>query len=213
MYIGEEEGYALSAILSSILVEDDADQADAGDFPNNIQEFFWVRCGENDGDDWICCGILTNGAYFLYKGGCDYTGFDCQGGMELWVSKRWQNIVDHAMDEETYRLYQMINDTETSEKDTEEAEEEDEDTYKGYGKTCPLCGDDEATMPDEFDTSENRYICADCFWEKDAELKRKRRADPIWRANRAYSAAKVLLGLNLTEALAVAANSVANMNQ
>ncbi len=103
--IGDEwMGYRLEDIRRSIPVE--GEQADAGDFPKNIQEHFWIRPGENDGDSWMACGVLTNGNYFFYTGGCDYTGFDCQGGMSLWVSNSWQSIVDHAMSRGDYALYE-----------------------------------------------------------------------------------------------------------
>ena len=31
-------------------------------------------------------------------------------------------------------------------------------------------------------------LCADCFWEEDLQLKRKRRLDPTWIFQRRYSA-------------------------
>ena len=95
--------YTVKEILRPIVVE--REEADPGDFPYNIQDHYWIRLGENDGDSWISAGKLTNGNYFLYTGSCDYTGFDCQGCMYLWVSSSWKTIVDHAMDEETYRLF------------------------------------------------------------------------------------------------------------
>lgn len=105
-YIGRDEygcDYALQDILRAIVTEPVA--ADVGDFPRNIQEHFWIRGGERDGDSWLSCGVLSNGNYFFYTGGCDYTGFDCQGGMNLWVSTSWQTIVDHAMSRSDYELY------------------------------------------------------------------------------------------------------------
>ena len=103
--IGDEwMAYRLDDIRRPIPVEQE--QADAGDFPKNIQEHFWIRPGENDGDAWMACGVLTNGNYFFYTGSCDYTGFDCQGSMRLWISKLWQNIVDHAMSRADYGLYE-----------------------------------------------------------------------------------------------------------
>lgn len=106
-YIRDEDEwceYPLKDILRSIPVE--GEQADAGDFPKNIQEHFWIRPGQNEGDSWLSCGVLSNGNYFFYTGGCDYTGFGCQGGMNLWVSSEWQNIVDHAMSQSEYELYE-----------------------------------------------------------------------------------------------------------
>lgn len=105
-YIGEEDygcDYALDNIRRSIMTE--AAEADAGDFPQNIQEHFWIRPGQNDGDSWMACGVLSNGNYFFFTGGCDYTGFGCRGGMNLWVSSSWGAIVEHAMCQSDYDLY------------------------------------------------------------------------------------------------------------
>ena len=44
---------------------------------------------------------------------------------------------------------------------------------------CELCKDSDATVFDR---------CADCFWEEDSQLKRKRRLDPLWLFQRRYSA-------------------------
>lgn len=98
--------YPLEEILKPILVETPEEKADASGFPQSIQEHFWIRPGENDGDEWIACGQLKNGAYFHYQASCDYTGFDCQGGMRLWVSKSWKNILEHAMDPHIREMYE-----------------------------------------------------------------------------------------------------------
>ena len=103
-YISESmSGYPLAYIRRPIIVE--PEQVDAGNFPHNIQEHFWIRLGENDGDSWMSVGVLTNGNYFFYTGSCDYTGFDCQGGMCLWVSSSWKNIIEHGMSEQEYDTY------------------------------------------------------------------------------------------------------------
>lgn len=36
--------------------------------------------GENDERDWIVWGQLRDGRWFKARGGCDYTGWDCQAG-------------------------------------------------------------------------------------------------------------------------------------
>ena len=196
-YIGQEYcTYDLHDILRSILVE--ADQADAGDFPHNIQEHFFVQCGERDGDNWISCGLLTNGNYFFYTGGCDYTGFDCQGGMSLWVSNSWKNIVDNAMSQSDYDLY-----IHQDEPRPQVQEEEEEDI-------CPKCEVEAATMPNEFD-DECERICPECFWTLDADMKRQRRADPEWRYARAFSAAKTLFNKSDEEAHEMAKAAAANV--
>jgi len=36
--------------------------------------------GENDGAEWVVYGQLKDGRWFVARGGCDYTGWDCQAG-------------------------------------------------------------------------------------------------------------------------------------
>lgn len=104
-FIGNQySGYPVDYILRPICM--DKKPADPGDFPHNIEEHYWIRPGANDTDDWISMGKLKNGSYFLYTASCDYTGFDCQGGMCLWVSSSWESIIDHAMDEIVYMIYE-----------------------------------------------------------------------------------------------------------
>lgn len=199
-YINDEwqEHYSLENILRPILA--DEERADAGDFPKNIQEFYWVRGGENDGDNWLAAGQLTNGNYFFYTGGCDYTGFDCQGGMSLWVSKSWKNIVDHAMDERDYEAYLRLDTPEPEGEDGQdsEAEEEEEGEHPTY-PLCSHCQQEEGGMPNEF-TDEGERLCADCYWDLDAEEKHKRRIDPEWRYHRIYSSCITLLNMTKEEA-------------
>lgn len=78
---------------------------DPGDFPNNIQEFIFGKEGENDEEDWVLLAKLDNGNYAFFIAWCDYTGFDTQGGMKLYVAENKQKLVDMAMDEKTRRAY------------------------------------------------------------------------------------------------------------
>lgn len=205
-YINHEYqgGYSLEHIRRDILVETPEERADVGDFPNNIEELFWAQCGERDERPWWCCGQLTNGAYFYYIGSCDYTGFDCQGGMSLWVSKSWKNIIDHAIGREQYETYMCLNLPEVTDVPQDEEEKPEGFVY------CAECGYDEGTMSYFEDEPK---LCPDCFWEMDAAEKRKQRADPEWRYQRAFSAAVVLLGKSEEEANAIAAASVASMEK
>lgn len=99
-------GYSYEEIHKPIVVETPEEQADGSGFPHNIKEYFWVQEGENDGDEWIALGQLENNAFFYFTGSCDYTGFDCQGDMRLWVSKSFQNILNHAMEPRHREKYQ-----------------------------------------------------------------------------------------------------------
>jgi hypothetical protein len=57
---------------------------------------------------------------------------------------------------------------------------------------------------------EEKY-CADCFWDKDAEIKKTRRKNPVWVFRQAYSAAIVLFNVSHNEAMIMASLAVSNM--
>jgi hypothetical protein len=78
----------------------DKTQSDPGNFPNNITEYYWIREGENDGDSWELMCKLDNDCYVFYSASCDYTGFDCQGGMKAYISKDKNAIFYMGMNEE-----------------------------------------------------------------------------------------------------------------
>lgn len=40
-------------------------------------------CGENDGYDWYWILQMKDGSFSWAKGGCDYTGWDCQSYAEI----------------------------------------------------------------------------------------------------------------------------------
>ena len=77
----------------------DEEQLDLTNFPNNIVEYYWIKQGENDGDDWSCLCKLEGDIYAYYNASCDYTGFDCQGGMLLFVSKNKERLFSEGMPE------------------------------------------------------------------------------------------------------------------
>lgn len=79
--------------------------ADIGDFPNNIEHYYWIHQGENDEEPWMTLCRLTNGAYVFYKGECDYTGFDCQGSMEIYSSIDPAILITYAMSIRDYDVY------------------------------------------------------------------------------------------------------------
>jgi hypothetical protein len=88
--------YDIQYFCKGILSED---KEDPGDFPNNIIEYYWIHEGENDEEPWICLCKLDNGVYAFYSASCDYTGFDCQGGMELVISKNLDKLFNEGMTE------------------------------------------------------------------------------------------------------------------
>ena len=78
---------------------------DIGNFPNNVEHYYWIHEGQNDEEPWFTICRLTNGVYVFYKGECDYTGFDCQGSMELYASKDPAVLIHMAMGEWDYTKY------------------------------------------------------------------------------------------------------------
>ncbi len=94
-------GYLISDFSEGIIGEE---KCECGDFPNNIIEFYWIHEGENDEDAWECLCKLDNGNYAFYTASCDYTGFDCQGGMRLIISKNAERLFyDGLIDEQRER--------------------------------------------------------------------------------------------------------------
>jgi hypothetical protein len=87
---GEEDSwcatYDTDDFCEGLLGEEPADR-NCGKFPDNIVEFYWLHEGHNDEDAWQLLCKLNNGNFAFYSAWCDYTGFDCQGGMKLIVSK------------------------------------------------------------------------------------------------------------------------------
>ncbi len=80
-------------------------EEDIGDFPENIQEYLWIHPGENDEEPWMCLCRLKNDVYVFYKGECDYTGFDCQGNMELYAHRDPNMLIQYAMTIADYDRY------------------------------------------------------------------------------------------------------------
>lgn len=157
-------------------IRGEVEQADAGDFPKNIQEHFWIA----PGDSWLSCGILDNGNYFFFT--CE------EQGMSLWVSSSWQSIVDHAMSRADYELYEQQTKVPPMIGAGEEAwptltEEEfwaahPRASVTGIPTECEECHDGVATMD-----YMSQQLCADCFWDvrdNDSRIS----ADRIWNAER-----------------------------
>ena len=68
---------------------------------------------------------------------------------------------------------------------------------------CVECKQDDH-MPGE-------TLCADCYWDKDAEIKKTLRMNPVWVFQRAYSAAIVIYGVSHEKAIELAGLAIQNM--
>jgi len=80
------------------------------DFPECISHYYWIHQGINDEDAWRTLFQFydknTNEyRYGFYIGECDYTGFDCQGSMNLYVSDHYEVLIQRALGDRDYSLY------------------------------------------------------------------------------------------------------------
>lgn len=90
-----DNDYRIKKIQRSIIGVADKD---VGDFPKNIQEYYWINDGKNDEHPWYALGQLNNGVYFYFAASCTFSGFDCSGNMVLYAADNLQTLYDHGMD-------------------------------------------------------------------------------------------------------------------
>lgn len=55
----------------------------------HMHTILFFQEGANAEENWILIGQLDNGLYYCFDAGCDYTGFDVQGGGLLSTSYNW----------------------------------------------------------------------------------------------------------------------------
>lgn len=104
-YLNESPEYEVASIIRRPPVDNDT--LSAGDFPANVAEYYWIRGGEHDEQPWCALGRLKTGVYFYFTAWCDYTGFDCRGGMNLWLSKTRESVISHGMNDSERAEYLM----------------------------------------------------------------------------------------------------------
>ncbi len=80
-------------------------EEDIGNFPDNIAHYYWISEGINDETPWLCLCRLENGVYVYYRGECDYTGFDCQGDMQIYASLTPSILIQYGMTSSDYDLF------------------------------------------------------------------------------------------------------------
>ena len=70
--------------------------------PKNITEVYWYKEGIPDEADWEFLGKIKYGKSFKYiyfVAWCDYTGFDCQGGMKFYLDDSREYLEKYAKKE------------------------------------------------------------------------------------------------------------------
>lgn len=64
----------------------------------DIARVFSYQKGVNGEDSWIMYGELEDGSVFHFRGSCDFTGFECQGGGVMIIAPNWENLFDNFTD-------------------------------------------------------------------------------------------------------------------
>jgi hypothetical protein len=80
-------------------------------FPKDIVEVYWYKKGINDEEAWQFIGKIKyqdTYRYIYYIGECDYTGFDCQGSMKLYISKSLKRILNNAVPQKLFTEYKIL---------------------------------------------------------------------------------------------------------
>ena len=98
-YLDEYGG--VGQVQRDLVGQEHVDLTGAG-FPNTVAEYLWIHEGCNDDEPWKALCRLENGIFIFYKAECDYTGFDCQGNMQLWAARDLKTLLDLAMDIQDY---------------------------------------------------------------------------------------------------------------
>ena len=68
--------------------------------PQNIVDIYWYIEGEHDEEDWEFLGKIKYGdsfKYIYFNAWCDYTGFDCQGGIKIYISGSKDKLEKYAV--------------------------------------------------------------------------------------------------------------------
>jgi hypothetical protein len=99
-----DEKYNVSNIFRPLIGKKET-AADCGNFPANIRYFHWYKEGKNDWKPWLLLCQLEDGKYAYFTANCDYTGFDCQGGMDLYISESKDILIQMAMNETHRKEY------------------------------------------------------------------------------------------------------------
>jgi hypothetical protein len=108
VFFGEKYGYSLNTIFRPI---HSAPEVNLGTyphtFPHTIQEYYWIKVGSPGINPWVALGRLEGDLYFLYTAYMVTPSNTLvnNGHMDLWISSRYSDLIQFAMDNEFYKDY------------------------------------------------------------------------------------------------------------
>jgi len=100
--------YRLSACLRSMPGFADPTPEQLGDFPKNIQHYYWISDGKNDEYPWRALCQLTTGLFVYITASCAFSGFDCEGNIHVYGATSLQTLIDHGMAEDARQRFGRI---------------------------------------------------------------------------------------------------------
>jgi len=112
LFIQDQFGYSADSIQRHIQSETMINLGTyPNTFPNTITDLYWVKVNISEASStaqqWYALGSLQGGLYFLYTAYCgpSKTFLNNGGHMNLWVSRRYSDIIHDAMSLDTYKIY------------------------------------------------------------------------------------------------------------
>jgi hypothetical protein len=64
---------------------------------NNVDQIVAAVNGQNDGPSWVGLFLMKDGSWVVAEGSCDYTGWDCQAGNNLYVGLSLDDVVRYGL--------------------------------------------------------------------------------------------------------------------
>lgn len=80
----------------------------------DVQEILAAVNGENDGAEWLGVFFLKDGRYLVGSGGCDYTGWDCQGSNCTLVCSSFNDVMLFGLTDQQKKRLGLDGDTHES---------------------------------------------------------------------------------------------------
>lgn len=74
----------------------------------DVETIIGMVDGENDEKDWVVYGRLKDGRYFVARGGCDYTGWDCRASNSADVAATQSDIIRFGLTEDERTRFGVI---------------------------------------------------------------------------------------------------------
>ena len=100
--------YRLASCLRSMPGHPDPTPEQLGDFPKNIQDYYWISDGKNDEYPWRALCRLSTGLFVYITASCAFSGFDCQGNIHVYGAAHPQTLIEHGMAEDARQRFARI---------------------------------------------------------------------------------------------------------